>query len=352
MRILYLGDDQPLLTSAQRSAALRRLGHVVTVLNPRAALPPGRVVGGVSTRLGFWPFVPWINSMLRRRIGSASFDLAWVDCGPELSPGFHRWLRHRGVKILNYNVDDPFGSRDGRKWDLYRRAVRFHDLTVVVRKENVEEARSVGARKVLHVLRSYDPVAHAPLELKEVERAQWTTEVIFVGSWMPERGPFIVHLLETGVPLTIRGDHWQKAREYQRLRSVIRGPAVYGADYVKAIQCSQVALGLLSKGNRDLHTTRSAEIPFIGGAVFCAERTSEHEAMFRDRGEALFWSSPQECARCCQEAMASPQWRMQMVLAARQRACQLGLSNDTTLTRILDVLVEERSAQGGASFGN
>lgn len=345
MKILFLGDDNPYFTSAHRAAALRRIGHDVTILNPRAALPKpkSRIVGGMSTRLGFWPFVPLIDAILRHKIGSALFDVAWVDCGAELSPGFHRWLKRRGAKVVNYNVDDPFGSRDGRKWDLYRRAVRYHDLTVVVRQENVEEAKAMGARNVLHVFRSYDPVAHAPLALTESERLQWASDVIFVGSWMPERGPFMVDLIKFGIPLTIRGDRWEKAPEYEQLRNSIRGPGVYGADYVKAIQCSKVALGLLSKGNRDLHTQRSAEIPFIGGAAFCAERTAEHQHMFRDGVEALLWTDSVKCAAACRELLLDEAARLRLIGAARKRITQLGLSNDSILAGILSLLSVRKS---------
>lgn len=344
MRILYLGDDFPDNTSGHRAAALRRLGHEVTVLNPRATLSNSWIVGGVSTRLGFWPFVPLINTRLRHRIGKAAFDLAWVDCGPELSPGFHRWLKRRGIKIVNYNVDDPFGNRDGRKWDLYRHSVPFHNLTVVVRPENVPEARDAGAQNVVHVYRSYDAVAHAPQELTTADRSHWSSEVVFVGSWMPERGSFMLKLLKAGVPLTIRGDRWHKAPEYEKLKGIIRGPAVYGADYVKAIQCAKVALGLLSKGNRDLHTQRSAEVPFIGGAVFCAERTTEHEAMYQDGEEALFWSSPEECAARCHEILADSPRRGRLAAAARTRVIRLGISNDETLARVLATVRKETVA--------
>jgi len=346
MRILFLGDDHPLLTSGHRAAALRRLGHEVTVLNPSASLPRSRIVGGLSTRVGLWPFVPWVDASLRRKIGQAQFELTWVDCGPELGPGFHRWLRERGMKIVNYNVDDPFGPRDGHKWDLYRRSVRFHDVTAVVRQENVKEAEDAGARRILHVFRSYDPVAHAPLPLNDEERRAWQSDVIFVGSWMPERGPFMVRLLDAGVPLTIRGDHWEKAPEYERLRSVIRGQAIYGPDYVRAIQCAKVALGLLSKGNRDLHTQRSAEVPFIGGAVFCAERTIEHETLFQDGVDALLWRDSKECAQACAKLLADEIMRDRMARSARARIVGAGLSNDLIAARILSALQLSESSEG------
>lgn len=328
MKILYLGDDSPDMTSTHRAAALRRLGHDVVHLNPQAVIPPAYWVAVLNVRTGFRLFERRVSRHLLASVDRRRPDLAWIDCGQQLGPGFHRQLRERGVVIVNFNVDDPFGTRDHRKWDLYKRSVRYQDATVVVRDENIAEAKKLGAQKVLRVFRSYDPVAHARREIPVSEARRWAAEVVFVGSWMPERGPLMVRLLELGVPLTIVGDHWQKAREWPQLRRALRGTAVYGGDYVRAIQSAKVALGLLSGGNRDRHTTRSAEIPFIGGAAFCAQKTDEHEAMFRDGAEAAFWETPEECAALCRRLLNDEAARLAMVDAARRRVIGHGLSND------------------------
>jgi spore maturation protein CgeB len=209
--------------------------------------------------------------------------------------------------------------------------VAHHDLTVVVRVPNIEEARRAGAKQVMRVLMSCDPVAHAPQPLSEEERTRWASDVVFIGTWMPERGPFMRRLLELGVPLSIWGDRWEKAPEWSQLRGCWRGPAIYGPDYVKAVQCAKVMLGLLSVGNRDLSTTRSAEVPFIGGAVFCAQRTSEHEALLEEGKEAVFWSSPEECARLANSLLAAPLLRESMAVAAQSRIRRHNVTNDAVL---------------------
>jgi hypothetical protein len=335
MKILYLGDVFEHSTSAHRANALRRLGHEVIHAHPRAQLPRSRLIGGLSVRLGFWIFSPLILRAVKNAIGLKKFDLAWIDAGPELGPSAYRLIRSLGMKVINYNVDDPFGNRDGRKWNLYRRSVSLQDLTVVVRDENVAEAKAVGARQVMRVYRSYDPVAHHPLTLTPEDRRKWASEVAFIGTWMPERGPFMVRLIELGVPLTIRGDWWQKAPEWDRLREVWRGPGIYGRDYVAATQVSKVSLGLLSKGNRDLHTQRTAEVPFIGGAAFCAEQTSEHERLFTHGQEAWLWKSPEECAKYCEIVLEDANRRALMVRKAHERIIAHQLSNDIIMQKIL-----------------
>ena len=340
MKILYIGDAFEHSTSTHRANALRRLGHEITHINPRATLPHWRIVGGLSVRLGYGIFAPLINQVVKKALTRQTFDLAWIDAGSELGPAVYHLLRRSGLRIINYNVDDPFSSRDGRKWNLYRKSVSLQDLTVVVREENVAEAKAAGARRVMRVYRSYDPVAHNPVVLTNAEKERWASEVSFIGTWMPERGPFLVRLLELGVPLTIRGDWWQKAPEWGKLKSAWKGPGIYGRDFVAATQVSRVALGLLSKGNRDRHTTRTAEVPFIGGAVFCAERTDEHERLFIHGKDAWLWRDAAECSAFCKKALIDEAARLRMAENARACIHGHGLSNDQVLAFILSNIKE------------
>lgn len=346
VKILYLGANSEHSTGAHRANALRRLGHEVFHIDPQSALPEWRLIGGLSVRAGFRMFSPLTLHYLKSRADRTDCDLAWIDGGPELGPAAYRWLKKLGMKVVNYNVDDPFGNRDGRKWTLYKSAVHLHDLTAVVRTENINEARSYGATNVVRVFRSYDPVAHAPFEPSDEEHRRFAADVSFIGAWMPERGPFLTRLLDLGVPLSIWGNRWEKAPEWPRLQSAWRGPGLHGRDFVAATLCSKVALGLLSKGNRDLHTTRSAEVPYMGGPAFCAERTTEHAAMFSDGTEAALWSSPEECAMQCSRLLSDERTRTEMARAARVKVQALGLSNDHVMAFLLHAL----SSPVGATF--
>lgn len=338
MKILYIGSDSPTSTSQQRADALRRLGHEVFQVSPRKALRNATIVYPISTRFGFGVFAPIVNRYLKAQCYAQSFDLAWLDTGAEVSPGFHRWLKKQGMKIINYNVDDPFSVRDGRKWNLYRASVPYHDITAVVRVENVEEAKAAGAKNVVRVFRSYDPIAHAPITPTEAESLQWASEVSFIGTWMPERGPFMARLIELGVPLTIRGDRWHKAKEWSFIEPFWKGPAVYGREYRLALQCSRVTLGLLSVGNRDLHTQRSAEVPYMGAVAFCAERTVEHQEMYLEGEEAEFWSTAEECAEKSFALLKDEPRRRQIASAAKAKVEAACLSNDLVMQRILNQL--------------
>ncbi len=215
---------------------------------------------------------------LPSRLQDRQYDLCYVDCGDLVTAEIAQLLRRHAKRLINYSIDDPLGGRDGARSSVYRRNLSVYDMCVVMRAPNVEEARRLGARKVLRVYMSADEVAHAPRELTEADKRDWGSDVLFLGTWFPERGPFLLGLIDRGINLTIRGANWSKAPEWAKLRGHWKGGHVNGDEYAKAIQCAKVNIGLLSKGNRDEHTTRSLEIPALGG-LLCAERTAEHMAM-------------------------------------------------------------------------
>jgi spore maturation protein CgeB len=256
-----------------------------------------------------------------------------------VTPPILMQLRHHAPRIINYNIDDPLGPRDGARSRGYRRSLPFYDLCVVMRAHNVVEASELGAKKVFRVQMSADEIAHAPRCLTAEDYRQWECDVLFLGTWFPERGPFLLDLIKRGIALTIRGANWSKAPEWNKLKPFWRGGPLQGDEYAKAIQCARVNLGLLSKGNRDLHTTRSLEIPALGG-LLCAERTSEHSAMYVEGVEALFWRDAVECAAKCQFALENEDRRSSLARSGRLRVASNGGYNEAVLASILQRALE------------
>lgn len=329
--VLYIGRNVG--TSRQRVLALKRLGYDVFIVDPTAFLPDGRLVNAWTWHTGGLFLECFIRRNILATIRHQTFDLVYVDGGELVGPSTVLELKKRFGTVINYNIDDPFGRRDGRRWRLYRQAVPFYDLIVVVRDCNIPEAYARGARSVLRVYMSGDEIAHAARQVSEQDNQRWATEVAFIGTWMPERGGFMARLVELGVPLSIFGDRWPKAPEWPVLSSVWQRGGLYD-DYARAIQCAKVNLGLLSKGNRDLTTTRSFEIPYLGG-VLCAERTTEHTQLYREDEEAVFWSTPDECASKCMQLLRDEPRRKRLAMKGRSRCLKNNTTNEAVLAQIL-----------------
>jgi spore maturation protein CgeB len=275
-----------------------------------------------------------IGSRLLSAVAATRPQLIWVNQGEFLGPGIVRKLRAFDVPVVNYVNDNPFSGRDGLRFYNYQKALPYYDLAVVTFAENVEQATASGARRVTRAWLTADEEGHTSAVTSDAHRERYKSDVAFVGTWMPERGPFMVELLRRDVPLSIWGDGWQKAPEWPQLAANWRGGGLYDQDYVAAITSAKVCLGLLSKGNRNLHTSRSVEIPALGG-LFCAERTSEHLALYEDGREAVFWDNAAECAAQCQRLLADEPLRRDIAHRGHERALRNNLFNEPLMAAIL-----------------
>jgi spore maturation protein CgeB len=338
MKILYLGDASPYCTSRHRALALQRLGHNVVHVDPSSIFRWNRWNLAFHYRTGF----RFLNNLVEAYVLSEAekkgsrFDLVWSDNGELVSEGLLRKLRlNHAPLLINYNCDDPTGSRDGFRWLTYHRAMPQYDLCVVVRRESEVEYPLYGARRVLRVWMSADEIEHSPRLITAELSRKWGSEVAFIGTWMPERGPFILDLIRGGVPISIWGNRWSRAREWAHLKPYWRGPALLGDEYAYAIQCSKINLGLLSKGNRDLHTQRSMEIPSLG-AFFCAERTSEHLDIYKEGIEAEYWADSEECILKIKKILANDEYRQAIAVRGNQRFHRSGRGNEAVLSAIIN----------------
>ncbi|WP_395664787.1 glycosyltransferase [Methylocella sp.] len=338
MKVLYIGPESG--TAIHRINAFRRLGHEVRSLDawiPVDTLPviPERLTDAWVVRTGAFGLGRLVENWMFRQIGGETFDVVFVDHGELVDASCVRRFKTVSRVVVNYNQDNPYVSRDMRKWRLFLKALPYYDLVATPRSSSVEPARRAGAKHVMLVRQAADEAIHRPIELSDEDRARFSSDVAFVGTWMPERGPFMLRLIERGVPIVIYGPRWNKAPEYERLRANVRLGTLEGLDYVKAIRGAKIAIGLLSKGNEDLYTTRSLEIPATGTA-FCAERTPDHLDMYVDGEEAVFFDDADECADRCLELLKTPEKIAAIAAAGHRKVVRNGDFNEILLTRIVD----------------
>lgn len=337
VRIAYIGPGWG--TSLHRARALERLGHTVTLIDPWSWLGRSKWVGRWLHHAGGFGVGLRIDRRLFEAVAAARPELIFVNQGEFLGPALLRRLRTLEVPIVNYTNDNPFSNRDGLRFHRYRKALPYYDLLAVPRAENLEQAKRHGIRNVVRVWFSADEVLHQPRQLSAEARECYAADVAFIGTWMPERGPFMAELIRRGVPLAIWGDRWHKAPEWPVIAPHWRGPGMYDDDgYAAAVQSARICLGLLSKGNRDLHTTRSTEIPALGG-LLCAERTSEHQALYEEGREAIFWQDAAECAAQCQRLLADEPLRQQIARRGHERARRNNHYNEPMLAAVIEQAV-------------
>lgn len=344
-RIVYIGVASG--TSLHRARALERLGYSVTVVDPWSWLTKLPL----QARAHFHTRYLGVDSIVARplyaRVRAAAPDLIWVNDGEFLGRGSLGRLRELRTPMVNYSADNPFVVAANGKWRNFLANVDMYDVVAQTFAKAAARLEQFGARRVLRVFLSADEVAHRSGPVSQEDVVQYGSSVSYVAQWSPERGPFILRLSELGVPITLWGNRWRRAKEWPRIRHLWRGPGVSSTGYRKIIQLSKISLCLLHKAAGNLHTSRSIEIPAIG-TVLCAERSTEHRQLYTEGAEAVFFDSAEECAEQCKALLANEGLRRRIARGGHERAVRNNLFNEPVLASILSPLLRD----GSISFMN
>ncbi|WP_257668493.1 CgeB family protein [Parapedobacter tibetensis] len=342
-KILYIGNNDVHTTSHHRATALVRLGHEVVVHDPYksvATVLASKYLSPFHYRTGYRFLQSKISNWIRQIIdGVDGMDTIWVNSGELLGPECIKILKTLGCPIILYNNDDPTGKRDGRRFNSLLKALPYYNLCVVRLEKAENELRKHGAGDILRLHMSYDEIAHKPFNSPEDIPAEFKSEVAFIGTWMrnEKRDEFLLKLVSAGLPVSIWGTRWSKSPLWNVLKAYHRGGSLGGRDYVAAMQGAKICIGMLSHGNRDLHTRRSVETTYAGG-LLCAQRTSVHLNMYKENEEAVFWNDEEECIEVCRKILSDDQQRERIRKAGNEKVKQLKVGNEDICAAILNRL--------------
>jgi spore maturation protein CgeB len=100
---------------------------------------------------------------------------------------------------------------------------------------------------------------------------------------------------------------------------------------------SQIALGFLRELNPDQHTTRSFEIPAIGGFML-ADRTEDHREFFEEGKEAEYFASDDEFRDKVKFYLANEDARDRIAKGGHERCMTSGYSYEDRIRTVMDEL--------------
>lgn len=341
MKILYVGALWFGSTALHRMVALQDLGHDVIGID---TTPPDRrwehfLPIRILRRLGYHLDLAGANRRILEHIHRDSFDLLWIDKGLTIFPKTLKLVKRiqPGCLLVSYSPDDMMNPRNQSRW--YLASLPIYDLHVTTKAYNVAELKSLGAKDVVFVGSGYDPHTHHPISLTPEERRIWGADVGFIGDFERARYEMMLALARAGVQVTVRGPRWEPyVGRHPNL--IIKPGWVLGDDYAKAICATKINLCFLRKANRDLHTTRSFEIPACGGFML-AERTDEHLALFREGEEAEFFGDERELISKVKYYLQDEAKRREIAFRGRERCLRSGYSNQERLASVLDYLFRQ-----------
>lgn len=268
-----------------------------------------------------------INRRFRQAVSDFHPDVIWVFKGMELFPGTLKWAKGRGIRLVNYNPDNPFifsGKGSGNR--NITRSVGLYDLHFTYSLDIRQQLEEKG----------YTPAALLPFGFEitgeEYDAAVAQEEILrtcFLGNPDALRADFIADIASKGIPIDVFGRDWNKWLDHPSIR--IFSP-VYGPEMWKVLRRYRVQLNLMRVHNLDSHNMRSFEVPAIGG-IMLAPDTREHRLFFEKDKEVFLYRTVSECADLAQKIMELPAGEAAQIRErARQRSLASGYSyEDRTL---------------------
>jgi spore maturation protein CgeB len=363
MRILFVGYLGRGQTSGMRRAALERLGHDVVAVEAsdvwKGASYLTRQLGERSAR---GTRVDKLNESVLHAAARQSPTLVWAEKQEYLRPDTIRRLQAQGAVALHYNPD-PYFSLDWKRTSVADECIRLYDALVVTKRYEMDEYGRYASGQVIYSPLGYDPIAHAPPRSSLTNQGQ---RVVFVGGWEPRRERLLHTAMEVTPEVAIWGYGWSIAQgsrmnplralrlgrlapssfyvgeRDQSLRPALRkgegsNGEIYEDRYAQAIAGSHIALGFLRELWPDQHTTRTFEIPAIGGFML-ADRTEEHLSFFEEGREAEFFSSDEEYREKVSFYLSNDSTRQRIALLGHARCISSGYSYDERIRAVLSEL--------------
>jgi len=274
-------------------------------------------------------------------------DLIWIEKGNMVYPNtlatLHR-LFPRSV-IVSYSEDDMFNPINRSL--LYRWGLKHYHIVFVSKSFNAnpQELPSLGARQCHFVDKAFDPEQHKPISLTNTERDVYGADVGFIGTYAPERGQDVMFLAKNGLSVRVWGNGWEKFSGCHPNLTVERRALVNQPGdlrYTKSIVATKINLGFLRKINRDLQTDRSIEIPACGGFML-AEHSTEHDRLFIDGKEAVFYTNAHDLLDKAQYYLKNSAARQKIATAGRRRCLDSDYSHDNRVALMLNLALKQQN---------
>jgi len=348
-KILCIGPFQKPSNANLRTLSFENLGFEVERVDVSDANVSRNIFSRIKRRITRLILRKNLNKIIAIKIQEFLPDLVFIEKGVDFNKNdliYFRSLSEKTMKIAHLNPDDPFGDfKNG--WGRFVSSIPYYDFHFVPKEINKNEYIEHGAEKVYVYDRSFSPEYHRPLNIPIEEKKYFKSSIGFIGSYAPYRESIIYSLVCDGLDVTIWGDGWENGRYWKYLSSHLKGRCQTGDNYIKAIAGMDIALHFVRHENRDLQDSRTFEIPACG-AFMLAERTADHERLFIENKEAVFFDSSETCIKECKYYLSNPSFRAKIAEAGMSRVAASNYDYKSRSKEILEVIFDDHSKKNNS----
>lgn len=249
-------------------------------------------------RLGLSHIYKTINEQLKKIIERFQPDVIFVFKGMEILPSSLIWAKAKGIKLVNYNPDNPFlFSGRGSGNANVSESISLYDLHFTYDRAIKKRLTEQFNKPTMILPFGFDvseDVYRVSAERPEI------TKVCFLGNPDTFRVSFIQQLAQSGIHLDVFGNSWEKHVRHSNI--TCKGP-VSGEDVWYTLRQYRVQLNLMRPHNPHSHNMRTFEIAGIGG-IQLAPDTEDHRHYFVSEKEIFLFGDVYSCINQAQKLLS------------------------------------------------
>jgi spore maturation protein CgeB len=290
MKIVIVGDNHFNSIPSSLKRALIALGHDVYHFDYlKEAFSEFFNIRFIKRRVLSPVFTLRMNICLLSYIKVTKPDLVLVCKGELISKSTLLKIKKYGCFLVNWNPDSPFEPVNSSKELL--KSIAVYDVYFTWSRFLMQQISAAGAKSVKYLPFAYDPFLHYPITVDGNQTKYYGSDVVFVGTWDPERVRWLEPISELG--LKIWGNSWHNLAKASPLRKNWHSKAVYGIEVSKIYNASGIVLNFLRKQNVNSHNMRTFEVPACKGFLLTT-RSAEQCEYFEENKEIACFSTIEE----------------------------------------------------------
>lgn len=272
--------------------------------------------------------VSWaINKKIKNEVKHKSYDIIWVEKGVLIKPSVVRMLKSKSNTLIHFTPDPAFLFHKSNK---FLNSINYYDFLITTKSKELEYYHEkAGNKKVILSRQGY-------CDNKQVCYNSFNhriDELIFIGYHTQKRENTLKSISEI-LNVNIVGKGWRK-------RKILKQPSVkylaekaYGKEYTRLLNKYRFSVGFLSSWDKDMHTTRTFEIPACG----CILITPDNQEIrsFYTEDEAVFYADDMDLKNKLKEIFNNTNLAEQIARKGNQRTVSGNNSHSNIMAEILE----------------
>ncbi len=220
MKILFVSYHNPNFISITEycEKAIRQLGHECIFCDDRDFILPGRL----REKLNF--LYDWDLSRLNKKILQYALkekpDLFLVAGGSSVNYKTLLSLREKGITTVLWTTDAPNFSRKHFSFSILYNIASYYDYVFCGGTEAMKLLSDLNCKHLTWLPFACDAELHKPVEITKHEQKMYGNDIVFVGSFYPNRERVLEQIAD--FDLGIWGPGWDKLKYSSSLKKRIK----------------------------------------------------------------------------------------------------------------------------------